>query len=106
MAREALMYPPVVLNGEQIAAIGRGVTREVEQFAGARVHALRSCRIIFILCAARAGTTCGDSRDDSKARGLAADRCGDSSAGGLSRCAGECSFPVGFETVGGVPVRR
>ncbi len=38
-ARASLAYPPVVLNEEQIAAIGRGVTREIEQFAGARMHA-------------------------------------------------------------------
>jgi REP element-mobilizing transposase RayT len=39
LAREALDYPVVELDGRQVAAIGRGVTREIEQFRAASVHA-------------------------------------------------------------------
>jgi hypothetical protein len=44
MARSSLMYPPVVFNLEQIAAVGRGITKELAQFNAAPMHAFVSLR--------------------------------------------------------------
>ncbi len=44
MALASLSYPPVVLTNAQIAAVGRGVTKEVEQFRAASMHAFAQLR--------------------------------------------------------------
>lgn len=44
MARAALRYPPVELSDAQIAAVGRGVARELERYAAAAVHAFVQLR--------------------------------------------------------------
>jgi hypothetical protein len=44
MALQALRYPPVLLTNAQIAAVGRGVTREIETYSPAAMHAFVQLR--------------------------------------------------------------
>src|SRR5690349_16498717 len=44
MQLAALRYPPVKFSDAQIAAVGRGVTREIESFQAAAVHAFVQLR--------------------------------------------------------------
>lgn len=57
MARAALMYPPVVLTDAQIAASGRGIAQEIEQFRPATIYA-------FVLLREHFHFVCGPCRYD------------------------------------------
>jgi len=43
-AIKSLLHLPVILNDAQIAAIGRGITKEIEQFGAATMHAFVQLR--------------------------------------------------------------
>ena len=43
LARESLMYPYVEFTRAQIASVIRGVTREIEQYRAATIHAFAQC---------------------------------------------------------------
>ena len=47
MARASLRYQPVVLSDAQVAAIGRGVTDEIQRFQPATIHAFAHLRAHF-----------------------------------------------------------
>jgi hypothetical protein len=44
LARAALRHPPVELDDAQIAAVGRGVTREIERYRAAPMYAFAQLR--------------------------------------------------------------
>src|SRR5439155_26592500 len=49
MARESLLYPPVLLTLDQISAVGRGFTRELADFAATVIFACAILRDHFHL---------------------------------------------------------
>jgi hypothetical protein len=57
LARQSLMFPYVEFNSAQIASIIRGMTKEIEQYRAATIHAFAQCSTHFHL-------VCGPCRYD------------------------------------------